>query len=113
MSETSSWSLCLPIHPMVVPQSWSLLCPVVPSVPKEVLEPTSCPATRTPIPGIALDPEKAGGCHGGLSLGCSIVFWCSRCHWGFVPLWEHIDFPPLVATGGLLALMDAKGWDGG
>ncbi|XP_031988101.1 discoidin, CUB and LCCL domain-containing protein 1-like isoform X2 [Corvus moneduloides] len=34
--------------------------PYVPSVPKEVLEPTSHPASRTPIPGIALDPEKAG-----------------------------------------------------
>ncbi|XP_059724690.1 discoidin, CUB and LCCL domain-containing protein 1-like isoform X4 [Haemorhous mexicanus] len=34
--------------------------PYVPSVPKEVLEATSQPASRTPIPGITLDPEKAG-----------------------------------------------------
>ncbi|KAI1231321.1 hypothetical protein IHE44_0008263 [Lamprotornis superbus] len=60
MSETSSWCLRLPVHPVVVSQSWSMLCPIVPSVPKEVLEPTSRPASRTPIPGIALDPEKAG-----------------------------------------------------
>lgn len=43
----------------------SPLCPAVPSVPKEVPVPTSHPASRTPIPGIALDPEKAGGCHEG------------------------------------------------
>uniref|UniRef100_A0A8C3PM37 Uncharacterized protein n=1 Tax=Calidris pygmaea TaxID=425635 RepID=A0A8C3PM37_9CHAR len=34
--------------------------PYVPSVPKEVPIPTSSPASRTPIPGVALDPEKAG-----------------------------------------------------
>lgn len=45
--------------------------------------------------------------------GCSTVLWCSRFHWGFIPLWEDIDFPPLVAPGGLLALVGAKGWDGG
>ncbi|XP_014114143.1 PREDICTED: discoidin, CUB and LCCL domain-containing protein 1-like isoform X4 [Pseudopodoces humilis] len=33
--------------------------PNVPSVSKEVLEPTSRPASCTPISGIALDPEKA------------------------------------------------------
>lgn len=75
MSETFSWGFRLRVHPMVVPQSQSPLCPAVPTVPKEVLEPTSRPASRTPIPGIALDPEQAGGCHGGLSLGCSIVLW--------------------------------------
>ncbi|KAL2295905.1 hypothetical protein Nmel_017434 [Mimus melanotis] len=59
ISETSSWCFRLSVRPVVVPQSRSLLFPVVPSVPKEVLEPTSHPASRTPIPGIALDPEKA------------------------------------------------------
>ncbi|XP_056365162.1 discoidin, CUB and LCCL domain-containing protein 1-like isoform X5 [Oenanthe melanoleuca] len=42
--------------------------PYVPSVPKEVLEPTSHPASHTPIPGIALDPEKAVAAGGLLAL---------------------------------------------
>lgn len=88
----SSWGLHLPVHAVVVPQSRSLLCSIVPSVPKEVLEPTSHPASSTRIPGIALDPEKAGGCYGGLSLGCSIVFWYSRCHWGFIPCENMLIF---------------------
>ncbi|XP_048182910.1 discoidin, CUB and LCCL domain-containing protein 1-like isoform X2 [Corvus hawaiiensis] len=62
--------------------------PYVPSVPKEVLEPTSHPASRTPIPGIALDPEKAGSTLlvvlliGGFVLLCSclllLAFICHR-----------------------------------
>ncbi|KAM7029297.1 transcription initiation factor TFIID subunit 12 isoform 2-T2 [Acridotheres tristis] len=62
--------------------------PYVPSVPKEVLEPTSRPASRTPIPGIALDPEKAGSTLlvmlliGGFVLFCSclllLAFLCHR-----------------------------------
>lgn len=64
-SQTSPRDLCLPVHPVVVPHLRSPLCPAVPSVPKEVPVPTSHPASRTPIPGIALDPEKAGGCHEG------------------------------------------------
>uniref|UniRef100_A0A8C8B006 Uncharacterized protein n=1 Tax=Otus sunia TaxID=257818 RepID=A0A8C8B006_9STRI len=34
--------------------------PYVPSVPREVSVPTSRPAGHTPIPGVAMDPEKAG-----------------------------------------------------
>ncbi|XP_074782207.1 discoidin, CUB and LCCL domain-containing protein 1-like [Athene noctua] len=34
--------------------------PYVPSIPREVSVPTSRPAGHTPIPGVALDPEKAG-----------------------------------------------------
>ncbi|KAL9824855.1 discoidin, CUB and LCCL domain-containing protein 1-like isoform 3-T3 [Geothlypis trichas] len=62
--------------------------PYVPSVPKEVLEATSHPASRTPIPGIALDPEKAGSTLlvmlliGGFVLLCSclllLAFLCHR-----------------------------------
>ncbi|XP_041256023.1 discoidin, CUB and LCCL domain-containing protein 1-like isoform X3 [Onychostruthus taczanowskii] len=62
--------------------------PYVPSVPKEVLEPTSHPASCTPIPGIALDPEKADSTLlvmlliGGFVLLCSclllLVFLCHR-----------------------------------
>lgn len=74
-SQTAPEDLRLPMHRAVVPRSQSLLCPTVPSVPKEVPIPTSRPASHTPIPGVALDPEKAGGCHGGLSLGPSRVLW--------------------------------------
>ncbi|XP_064254483.1 discoidin, CUB and LCCL domain-containing protein 1-like isoform X3 [Passer domesticus] len=62
--------------------------PYVPSVPKEVLEPTSHAASCTPIPGIALDPEKAGSTLlvmlliGGFVLLCSclllLAFLCHR-----------------------------------
>ncbi|XP_056365159.1 discoidin, CUB and LCCL domain-containing protein 1-like isoform X2 [Oenanthe melanoleuca] len=62
--------------------------PYVPSVPKEVLEPTSHPASHTPIPGIALDPEKADSTLlvmlliGGFVLFCSclllLAFLCHR-----------------------------------
>ncbi|KAM9213494.1 discoidin, CUB and LCCL domain-containing protein 1-like [Leptosomus discolor] len=62
--------------------------PYVPSVPKEVPVPTSPPASRTPIPGVALDPEKAGSTLlvmlliGGFVLLCSslllLVFLCRR-----------------------------------
>ncbi|KAM6190834.1 discoidin, CUB and LCCL domain-containing protein 1-like isoform 1-T1 [Sarcoramphus papa] len=62
--------------------------PYVPSVPKEVPVPTSHPASRTPIPGIALDPEKAGSTLlvmlliGGFVLLCSslllLAFLCHR-----------------------------------
>ncbi|KAM6295989.1 discoidin, CUB and LCCL domain-containing protein 1-like [Aegotheles albertisi] len=62
--------------------------PYVPSVPKEITVPTSHPATRTSIPGVALDPEKAGSTLlvmlliGGLVLLCSslllLVFLCRR-----------------------------------
>ncbi|XP_059724688.1 discoidin, CUB and LCCL domain-containing protein 1-like isoform X2 [Haemorhous mexicanus] len=69
--------LHLPVHPVVVPQSQSLLCPVVPSVPKEVLEATSQPASRTPIPGITLDPEKAGSTLLVMLLIGSFVLLCS------------------------------------
>ncbi|XP_057235204.1 discoidin, CUB and LCCL domain-containing protein 1-like isoform X2 [Malurus melanocephalus] len=51
--------------------------PYVPSVPKEVLEPTSYPASRTPIPGIALDPEKAGSTLLVMLLTGSFVLLCS------------------------------------
>lgn len=74
-SQMALGDLRLPVHPAVVPSSRSPLCPTVPSVPKEVPVPTSRPASHTPIPGVALDPEKAGGCHGGLSLGRSFVSW--------------------------------------
>ncbi|XP_030146275.4 discoidin, CUB and LCCL domain-containing protein 1 isoform X7 [Taeniopygia guttata] len=49
----------------------------VPSVPREVLEPTSHPASRTPIPGIALDPEKAGSTLLVMLLIGGFVFLCS------------------------------------
>ncbi|XP_039942066.1 discoidin, CUB and LCCL domain-containing protein 1-like [Hirundo rustica] len=62
--------------------------PYVPSVPKEVLEPTSHPTSCTPISGIALDPEKAGSTLlvmlliGGFVLLCSclllLAFLCHR-----------------------------------
>ncbi|XP_027561684.1 discoidin, CUB and LCCL domain-containing protein 1-like [Neopelma chrysocephalum] len=62
--------------------------PYVPSVPKEVPVPTSRLSTHTPIPGIALDPEKAGSTLlvmlliGGFVLLCSILlllaFLCHR-----------------------------------
>ncbi|KAM9255967.1 discoidin, CUB and LCCL domain-containing protein 1-like [Cariama cristata] len=62
--------------------------PYVPSVPEEVPVPTSRPANRTPIPGIALDPEKAGSTLlvmlliGGFVLLCSslllLAFLCRR-----------------------------------
>ncbi|KAM9268191.1 discoidin, CUB and LCCL domain-containing protein 1-like [Morus bassanus] len=62
--------------------------PYVPSVPKEVPVPTSRPASRTPIPGVALDPEKAGSTLlvmlliGGFLLLCSslllLAFLCRR-----------------------------------
>ncbi|XP_066060766.1 discoidin, CUB and LCCL domain-containing protein 1-like isoform X2 [Chamaea fasciata] len=62
--------------------------PYVPSVPREVLEPTSRPASHTPIPGITLDPEKAGSTLlvmlliGGFVLLCSclllLAFLCHR-----------------------------------
>ncbi|KAM6108664.1 discoidin, CUB and LCCL domain-containing protein 1-like [Pterocles gutturalis] len=62
--------------------------PYVPSVPKEVPVPTSRPASHTPIPGIALDPEKAGSTLlvmlliGGFVLLCSslllLAFLCRR-----------------------------------
>ncbi|XP_072740979.1 discoidin, CUB and LCCL domain-containing protein 1-like isoform X2 [Ciconia boyciana] len=62
--------------------------PYVPSVPKDVPVPTSRPASRTPIPGIALDPEKAGSTLlvmlliGGFVLFCSslllLAFLCRR-----------------------------------
>ncbi|KAK2518507.1 hypothetical protein Q9233_012311 [Columba guinea] len=62
--------------------------PYVSSVPKEVAVPTSRPASHTPIPGIALDPEKAGSTLlvmlliGGFILLCSslllLVFLCRR-----------------------------------
>ncbi|XP_068028701.1 discoidin, CUB and LCCL domain-containing protein 1-like isoform X5 [Anomalospiza imberbis] len=62
--------------------------PYVPSVPKKVLEPTSHPASHTSIPGIALDPEKAGSTLlvmlliGGFVLLCSclllLAFLCHR-----------------------------------
>ncbi|XP_027570426.2 discoidin, CUB and LCCL domain-containing protein 1-like [Pipra filicauda] len=62
--------------------------PYVPSVPKEVPVPTSRLSTHTPIPGIALDPEKAGSTLlvmlliGGFVLLCSVLlllaFLCHR-----------------------------------
>ncbi|XP_010295344.1 PREDICTED: discoidin, CUB and LCCL domain-containing protein 2-like, partial [Phaethon lepturus] len=62
--------------------------PYVPSIPREVPVPTSRPASRTPIPGIALDPEKAGSALlvmlliGGSVLLCSslllLAFLCRR-----------------------------------
>ncbi|XP_074418888.1 discoidin, CUB and LCCL domain-containing protein 1-like isoform X3 [Larus michahellis] len=62
--------------------------PYVPSVPKEVPIPTSRPASHTPIPGVALDPEKAGSTLlvmlliGGFVLLCSslllLAFLCRR-----------------------------------
>nr|XP_021153155.1 discoidin, CUB and LCCL domain-containing protein 1-like isoform X3 [Columba livia] len=62
--------------------------PYVSSVPKEVPVPTSRPASHTPIPGITLDPEKAGSTLlvmlliGGFILLCSslllLVFLCRR-----------------------------------
>uniref|UniRef100_A0A8C5IHN5 DCBD1 protein n=1 Tax=Junco hyemalis TaxID=40217 RepID=A0A8C5IHN5_JUNHY len=62
--------------------------PYEPSVPKEVLEATSHPASHTPNPGIALDPEKAGSTLlvmlliGGFVLLCSclllLAFLCHR-----------------------------------
>ncbi|XP_016159289.1 PREDICTED: discoidin, CUB and LCCL domain-containing protein 1-like isoform X2 [Ficedula albicollis] len=62
--------------------------PYVPSVPKEDLEPTSHPASHTPIPGIAVDPEKADSTLlvmlliGGFVLFCSclllLAFLCHR-----------------------------------
>ncbi|XP_059724692.1 discoidin, CUB and LCCL domain-containing protein 1-like isoform X6 [Haemorhous mexicanus] len=51
--------------------------PYVPSVPKEVLEATSQPASRTPIPGITLDPEKAGSTLLVMLLIGSFVLLCS------------------------------------
>uniref|UniRef100_A0A8C4V1R1 Discoidin, CUB and LCCL domain-containing protein 1 n=1 Tax=Falco tinnunculus TaxID=100819 RepID=A0A8C4V1R1_FALTI len=62
--------------------------PYVPSIPKEVPVPTSHPGSHTPIPGIALDPEKAGSMLlvmllvGGFVLLCSslllLAFLCRR-----------------------------------
>ncbi|XP_061870289.1 discoidin, CUB and LCCL domain-containing protein 1-like isoform X2 [Colius striatus] len=62
--------------------------PYVPSSPREVPVPTSHPASRSPIPGVALDPEKAGSTLlvmlliGGFVLLCSslllLVFLCHR-----------------------------------
>ncbi|KAM7083206.1 discoidin, CUB and LCCL domain-containing protein 1-like isoform 2-T2 [Ciconia maguari] len=62
--------------------------PYVPSVPRDVPVPTSRPASRTPIPGVALDPEKAGSTLlvmlliGGFVLFCSslllLAFLCRR-----------------------------------
>ncbi|XP_042649619.1 discoidin, CUB and LCCL domain-containing protein 1-like isoform X2 [Tyto alba] len=62
--------------------------PYVPSVPKEVPDPTNRPASRTPIPGVALDPEKEGPTllvmllSGGFVLLCSslllLAFLCRR-----------------------------------
>ncbi|XP_075378295.1 discoidin, CUB and LCCL domain-containing protein 1-like isoform X2 [Mycteria americana] len=62
--------------------------PYVPSVPKEVPVPTSHPASHTPIPGVALDSEKAGSTLlvmlliGGFVLFCSslllLAFLCRR-----------------------------------
>ncbi|KAM6043618.1 discoidin, CUB and LCCL domain-containing protein 1-like [Theristicus caerulescens] len=62
--------------------------PYVPSIPKEVPVPTSRPTSRTPIPGVALDPEKAGSTLlvmlliGGFLLLCSslllLAFLCRR-----------------------------------
>ncbi|KAM6313806.1 discoidin, CUB and LCCL domain-containing protein 1-like [Podargus strigoides] len=62
--------------------------PYVPSVPEEVPVPTSRPASHTPIPGVALDPEKAGSMLlvmllvGGFVLLCSslllLAFLCHR-----------------------------------
>ncbi|XP_066191373.1 discoidin, CUB and LCCL domain-containing protein 1-like isoform X1 [Sylvia atricapilla] len=51
--------------------------PYVPSVPREVLEPTSRSASHTPIPGIALDPEKAGSTLLVMLLVGSFVLLCS------------------------------------
>ncbi|XP_050839339.1 discoidin, CUB and LCCL domain-containing protein 1-like isoform X3 [Serinus canaria] len=51
--------------------------PYVPSVPKEVLEATRQPASRTPIPGITLDPEKAGSTLLVMLLIGSFVLLCS------------------------------------
>lgn len=67
----SPGDLCLPVHPVTVPRSGALLCLAVPSVPEEVAVPTSHPASHTSVPGIALDPEKAGGC----CRGDSIIPW--------------------------------------
>ncbi|XP_068015091.1 discoidin, CUB and LCCL domain-containing protein 1-like isoform X1 [Melanerpes formicivorus] len=62
--------------------------PYVPSVPEEVPVPTSHPASRTPIPGVALDPQQAGSMLlvmlliGGFVLLCSslllLAFLCHR-----------------------------------
>ncbi|KAM6045572.1 discoidin, CUB and LCCL domain-containing protein 1-like isoform 2-T2 [Chlamydotis macqueenii] len=61
--------------------------PYVPSVPKEVPVPTSRPASHTPIPGVALDPEKAGSTLlvmlliGGFVLLCtSLLLLAFLCH---------------------------------
>ncbi|XP_058712565.1 discoidin, CUB and LCCL domain-containing protein 1-like isoform X2 [Poecile atricapillus] len=51
--------------------------PNVPSVSKEVLEPTSHPASCTPISGIALDPEKAGSTLLAMLLIGGFVLLCS------------------------------------
>ncbi|XP_064327550.1 discoidin, CUB and LCCL domain-containing protein 1-like isoform X1 [Phalacrocorax carbo] len=62
--------------------------PYVPNIPKEDPVPTSRPPSRTPIPGVALDPEKAGSTLlvmlliGGFLLLCSslllLAFLCHR-----------------------------------
>nr|XP_021153156.1 discoidin, CUB and LCCL domain-containing protein 1-like isoform X4 [Columba livia] len=80
--------------------------PYVSSVPKEVPVPTSRPASHTPIPGITLDPEKAGSTLlvmlliGGFILLCSslllLVFLCRRKRW--VP-----SCPPLHPGGRSIA----------
>uniref|UniRef100_A0A8D0EQ07 Discoidin, CUB and LCCL domain containing 1 n=1 Tax=Strix occidentalis caurina TaxID=311401 RepID=A0A8D0EQ07_STROC len=97
--------LLLPTQAVRVPHPWSPLCPAVPSIPREVSVPTSRPAGHTPIPGIALDPEKAGGCHGGGG-GC--------CPWGAASScgcsrhqWTHSGFKIPVRDNSLAPMGDA------